>query len=636
MMLVRQQLAFRLDTANEVRVYDIDLSIAMAKEVLEYCKDVNLKDLCAKALSQLSLYCMIVGRNDDSLQYAKESIVMYEELHDEKGVADAKYSIASVYYKTNNYHIGLVFLIDSLNIYKKHNDYYNISRCEKSLGTVYEYSGDQNNAVQAYENAIIAAKSIKDLNLESNAYNNLSGIYIKQGKVDLANKIIEKSIYLKRQTGDVRGLAFALYGKAKVLLAQKEYDEAVKQFNESIAIHKEMGERLGLAMCYRKLAKLYKEIKEFNLAKKILVKTISITKKYNISIIKFKCFYLLYSIYKLEKRQTMALKYLEMYLEEKENVLNTQTLKVIDSYDMLVQMKTMQKEAKLQKEKSEIMEKSKMSEESARVRQEFLSTMSHEIRTPLNAITTIVSLLGEKYNHKDKKLINSLKFSSNLLMWIINDILDFTKLDLGKMKLELYPVKLQHLINNIWKSYKYQAREKGLEFKLESSVSEFEAYYIDETRITQILGNLINNAIKFTESGSVTMHVEQIKKGAKHDTLIFRVSDTGEGIEEKYLDKIFESFSQVKDTITRKKGGTGLGLAIVKSLVKLHRSTIEVKSEVGKGTDFWFELKLKKAIVEEKSQPISLENCLQGKTVLLAEDNNINAFIAKTLLNKWG
>lgn len=634
--MYRQQLSFRLDTANEARVYDIDLSIAIAKEVLEHCKEANLNDIAAKALSQLSLYCMIVGRNEEALQYAKESIALYEELNDDKGIADAKYSIASVYYKTNNYHIGLVFLIDALNIYKHYNDYYNISRCEKSLGTVYEYSGDQNNAVLSYENAIRAAKSIKDLNLESNAYNNLSGIYIKQGKIEIANKIIEKSIFLKRQKGDVRGLAFALYGKAKVLLAKKEYDESIKLFNESIAIHSEMGERLGLAMCYHKLARLYLEIKELSAAKKVLNKAIIITKKYNIILIRFKCFYMLYTIYKIEKKHTMALKYLERYLNEKENVINTQTLKVIDSYDMLVQMKTMQKEAKLQKEKAEIIEKSSRSEESARVRQEFLSTMSHEIRTPLNAITTIVSMLGEKYDNEDKKLINSLKFSSNLLMWILNDILDFTKLDLGKMKLELYPVKIQQLLENICKSYKYQAREKGLKFTMKSSISLTEAYYIDETRITQILGNLISNAIKFTEHGSITMHIEQVKKGPKYDLVVFKVSDTGEGIEDKYLAKIFESFSQIKDTITRKKGGTGLGLAIVKSLVKLHGSAIQVKSESGKGTDFWFELKLKKAHVEVKAKPVSFQNCLEGKTVLLAEDNNINAFIAKTLLSKWG
>lgn len=633
---MRRQLTLRLEIANEARLYDVDLSIAIAKEVLESSRNEDFRDISAKALSQLSLYCMVLGRNDESLHYAHESIALYEELKDDRGIADAKYSIASVYYKTDNYHIGLVFLIDALNIYKSYNDHYNISRCEKSLGTVYEYSGDEKNAVQAYENAIIAAKAIKDLNLESNAYNNLSGIYIKQGKIDLANKIIEKALYLKRQKGDVRGLAFALYGKAKVLLAKNEYEEAIKQFNESIAIHSEMGERLGLAMCYHKLGRLYLKTNELKLAKKVLIKAIAITKKYNISIIKFKCFYLLYTIYKQEKKHTMALKYIEKYLQEKENVINTQTLKIIDSYDMLVQMKTMQKEAKLQQEKTEIIEKSNRAEQSARVRQEFLSTMSHEIRTPLNAITTIVSMLGEKYDNEDRKLINSLKFSSNLLMWIINDILDFTKLDLGKMQLELHPVKLQPLIENIWKSYKYQAREKGLEFRMESSISLSDAYYIDETRITQILGNLINNAIKFTEKGSVTMNVEQLKKGIKYDSIVFRVSDTGEGIEEKYLSKIFESFSQVKDTITRKKGGTGLGLAIVKSLVKLHGSIIQVKSESGKGSDFWFEVKLKKASIEEKAEIVSVMSSLEGKKVLLAEDNSINAFIAKTLLTKWG
>ena len=218
-MALKDKLISLLDEANKARIYKLDYSIELAKEVLSSCNDSDLNDIKAKALSQLSLYHMIIGDNETALQHAQKSMDLFEALNDEKGIADAKYSIAGVYYKTDNYHIGLVFLIDALNIYKKFNDYYNISRCEKSLGTVYEYSDYQKSAIQAYENAIAAAKKINDLNLESNAYNNLSGVYIKQQKIELASTVIEKSIAIKQETGDVRGLAFDKYGRAKVLLA---------------------------------------------------------------------------------------------------------------------------------------------------------------------------------------------------------------------------------------------------------------------------------------------------------------------------------------------------------------------------------------------------------------------------------
>lgn len=635
-MDLKKQLLATLTEANEARIYNLDHSIALAEQVLAASQQSDLIAVRAKALSQLSLYHMIIGDNDAAMGFAQDSMSLYEELEDEKGIADAKYSIAGVYYKTDNYHIGLVFLIDALNIYKKGNDYYNISRCEKSLGTVYEYSDDQKSAVQAYENAIEAAKQINDLNLESNAYNNLSGVYIKQQQVDLAASVIEKSIALKQQTGDVRGMAFAKYGRAKVLMALEKYEASETEFKASKAIHLEMGERLGLAMCHHKMGKLYLAMNRLEDAKNEIYEGLTLTKQYNISIIKFKCYYLLYLIFKQEQNETMALEYLEHYLKEKEHVLNTQTLKVIDSYDMLVQMKTMQKEAELQREKAELIEKNNRAEEAARVRQEFLSTMSHEIRTPLNAITTIVSMLSERSNDEDKKLIHSLKFSSNLLMWIINDILDFTKLDLGKMMLEPNPVQLEPLMQNLRKSYKYQASEKGLQFRLRSNIPSDSCYLIDQTRLTQILGNLISNAIKFTASGQVELVVDIVRKGKINDKVLFQVIDTGEGIESKDLTKIFESFSQIKNTITRKEGGTGLGLAIVKNLVRLHNSDIVVASEAGKGTTFSFVLKLKKSTEFVESKKEVAHNNLENKTILLAEDNAINALIATRLLSQWG
>jgi len=236
-MVLKDKLISLLDEANKARIYKLDHSIELAKQVLSSCDNPDLNDIKAKALSQLSLYHMIIGDNETALEHAQNSMELFEALNDEKGIADAKYSIAGVYYKTDNYHIGLVFLIDALNIYKKFNDYYNISRCEKSLGTVYEYSDDQNSAVLAYENAIVAAKKINDLSLESNAYNNLSGVYIKQHKIELASTIIEKSLALKKETGDVRGLAFAKYGRGKVLMALQKYEESEIEFKESIAIH---------------------------------------------------------------------------------------------------------------------------------------------------------------------------------------------------------------------------------------------------------------------------------------------------------------------------------------------------------------------------------------------------------------
>ena len=631
----KQQVLYLLNEAYSSRVNNLKNSVQLAEQALAISRSVDDKGLIGQSLNQLSLYFMIMGEHEQSTSLSLEAMKYFEVLGDEKGIADAKYNIAGIYYKTDNYHLGLIYLIDCINIYQKFNDHHNESRAEKSLGTIYEYFGDQNNAVKAYENAIEAARKTGDLNLESNAYNNLSGVYLKQNKIFKALDLIEKSITMKKQTGDIRGLAFAIYGRAKVYSRTGQYEQAERDFKEALAIHEEMGERLGRGMVYHKLAALYLEMGLNEHAKEVANIGIEFSSKYNIAIIKFKCDYLLYRIYKLENNPTRALESLERYFKQREAVINTQTLKVIENYELITQMKTLQKEAQLQKEKAEIIEKKNRAEESARVRQEFLSTMSHEIRTPLNAVITIITLLSERSDKEEIQLLDSLKFASNNLLRIINDILDFTKLDTGKTQLEIRKTNFKTLMENIWKTYESLGKEKGLKLSLKMDMAVAESYELDETKISQILGNLISNAIKFTEQGKVDIEVDLISAYQDKDKLMFKVTDTGEGIPANFLTEIFDTFSQTKPIMTRKQGGTGLGLAIVKKLVELHGGNIHVQSEEGRGSSFHFELELKKAVVQIKAAD-DFTSQLTGKIALLAEDNDINAFVIRKLLSKWG
>lgn len=632
----KERVQAMLGEAYAGRINNLKRSVELAEEALTISRNIDDKSLTAKSLAQLSLYSMILGDYKKTIAFSEEAIRYFDELGDEHGAADARYNIAGIYYKTDNYHLGLVHMMDCLAVYKKYNDYYNQSRVEKSLGTIYEYFGDQNSAIKSYENAIEAAKMAGDQNLESNAYNNLSGVLLKQDKIEQAAEMIARSMEIKQQTGDIRGYAFAIYGRGKVHAKKHLFFEAEADYKEALRIHLEMGEKLGLGMTYHKLGLLYFEMGNFDLAKKTLNKALEFSNAYNIVIIKFKCSYLLYRIARLENDPARSLEYLERYLKEKEGVINTQTLKVIENYELISQVKGMEKEAQMQKEKAEIMEKKNRAEEAVRVRQEFLSTMSHEIRTPLNAVITITSLLKEKSDPEDKQLLDSLKFASNNLMRIINDILDLSKLDAGKAHLETRQAGLKPLLENIWRTYEPMAREKGLKLSLKTDVSLADAYELDETKISQILGNLINNAIKFTEKGSVIIEVEKMPgSDAASDHLNFKITDTGEGIAPEFLNEIFESFSQIKPITTRRHGGTGLGLAIVKKLVELHEGSIHVSSEVGKGSTFHFDLKLKKAQIPEKPE-IEPSNQLEGKNALLAEDNEINAFVARKLLSKWG
>ncbi|MBC7383399.1 MAG: response regulator [Bacteroidia bacterium] len=623
-----------LNEAYTCRVNNLNRSTELANEALIISRNMDDKALIGKSLCRLALFAMIKGEYKESMRMSEEAMVYFEELHDEKGIADAKYNIAGIYYKTNNYHLGLVYLIDCLSIYRKYNDYHNQARVQKSLGTIYEYFGDQKNAVKSYESAIEAAREAGDLNLESNVYNPLSGIFLNQDNISRAMDMIERSIEMKKHSGDIRGLAFALYGRGKVYTRTKRFAEAEVDFKETLAIHKAMGERLGMAMAYYKLGALYVEMNVIEKAKYTLEEALRFSEEYNIVIIKFKCYYLLYQIYKKENNAETSLSYLEQYLCEKEGVINTQTLKIIENYELITKMESLEMEAQSQKEKAEITEKKNRAEHAARVKQEFLSTMSHEIRTPLNAVITIASLLKDKSNEEDKQLLDAIKFAGNNLLLIINDILDFTKLESGKVLLETRPSDFKSLIENIKNTYVSLAIEKGLDLHLNIDPSLFVIYELDETKISQILGNLITNSIKFTDYGWVTIEIEKLNSEENSDTLRFKINDTGVGINNKHLDEIFESFFQPKTVTTRKHGGSGLGLAIVKRLVELHGSKVLVNSIVGEGSTFYFDIKLERSD-RPLREAVKYSNKLKEKTVLLAEDNMVNAMVAIKLLSNW-
>jgi len=624
-----------LEEAYQIRGNDIKKSIILARKALALSQGAKLEKLVADSLNRISLFLMITGENEESIRCSRDAIAYYQQINDEKGIADAKYNLGGIYYKTNNHHLGLIQLLDCLSIYQKFGDYHNQARVHKSLGTIYEYFNDEKRAIQAYEESLIAAKKVNDLNLESNTLNPLSGIYLNKGDFSEAMRLIEKSIAIKNKTGDTRGLAFAYYGRGKIYIKTKEYDKAEQDFNEALEIQKKVHDPLGIAICYIKIGILYYEKGDFHKTIEIANIGIQFGITNDISLVTFKSYHLLYKTYKKLGQLDKSLEYLEIYLDEKEQTFNEQTQKIVESYERITRIEAQEKETKLQLEKTEILKKKNIAEESNRVKQDFLSTMSHEIRTPLNAIITISNLLDENRDPKEKELIESLRFSSNNLLLLINDILDFSKLEAGKSELDKYPSDLKQLLQNIKNTYNSMAKEKGLLLKLMINEGLAEVYKLDETKISQILGNLISNAIKFTNFGKVDIIVSKKGVDKELDLVEFKVKDTGPGIEKGYINTIFDSFSQSKSVTKRKEGGSGLGLAIVKKLVSLHESEIILESEENVGTKFTFTLKLEKATLTLKTNH-EVVNELDGKHILLAEDNMVNAMVAEKLLSNWG
>jgi PAS domain S-box-containing protein len=271
-----------------------------------------------------------------------------------------------------------------------------------------------------------------------------------------------------------------------------------------------------------------------------------------------------------------------------------------------------------------------------RAKDMFISVMSHEIRTPLNAVIGMSHLLLEDDPLEgQKENLNILKFSAENLMTLINDVLDFAKIETGNVELEKERVDLTELVQSITSSMQYKAGEKNI--YISKSIDEAIPKVIlgDRTRLIQILLNLVGNAIKFTEKGGVTIDLRTIQETEQDVRIRFAVIDTGIGIAANKLGTIFEQFKQAEMDTTRKYGGTGLGLAISKRLIELHDSRINVDSVPGQGSTFWFTIGFKKGDYQLNRNSKNVEQGL-NINVLVVDDNQINRLLINKILKKWG
>lgn len=271
----------------------------------------------------------------------------------------------------------------------------------------------------------------------------------------------------------------------------------------------------------------------------------------------------------------------------------------------------------------------------SRAKDMFISVMSHEIRTPLNAVIGMSHLLleGPKLDAQ-KENLQVLKFSSDNLLTLINDVLDFTKIETGNVELEQSPMHLGDIIQSITASLQYKTKEKNIYLQSQIDPAIPDVLIGDSTRLSQIILNIAGNAVKFTNAGGVKIILEVIDQTRKQVRIRFSVTDTGIGIASDKLNTIFESFKQADTSTTRKYGGTGLGLAISKRLIELHDSRINVDSEPGKGSTFWFTITFNKAD-NKKSDNINVETGL-NISVLVVDDNQINRLLINKILTKWG
>ncbi len=287
--------------------------------------------------------------------------------------------------------------------------------------------------------------------------------------------------------------------------------------------------------------------------------------------------------------------------------------------------------------------------EAARLKSEFLANMSHEIRTPMNGVLGMIELLSRStLDERQTRHLSTLRTSAGALMSVVNDILDFSKIEAGKMELREENCRVRALVDEVTELFAARAELRGVQIqaKVEADVpSQVEA---DTERVRQVLSNLVGNAVKFTESGTITVRASVEENKGPVLQLRFEVTDTGVGIDPAMQSKLFEAFSQVDGSLTRKRGGTGLGLAICKQLVLLMKGRMGVTSALGRGSTFWFVLPLRRlestaslllpsaSDAAPLAAPPSSASSASSRRILVAEDNPINQEVIREILSELG
>ena len=584
-------------------------AIEFTEKAITYAKSNNLNDKLADSYLQLGNIYYDLEKNNLAIDYFIRAVNTFDTKEPKTNLALSYYGLGKCYLKKDNIKVAEIYFEKAASLYEKLNFFEAIELINLQKGIIKKEKKDYPEATT------ILLSVIK--NLDDDAFlSTKSEAYFQLGEIEMAQKKYAKAI--------------SYYDLANVANQTNKSDfEASKKILKQLSIAYERSHNKEKSYFYLKkyddltdsISKHFLSFDSENMIDKIQfdeqLKTIEQLDKEKKSQQKTLRFSKLISILSIALISILSLLSLSLY---KNNKIRISTNKLL---------KEKNKELIAEKERAEL---------ASKARADFLSTVSHELRTPLNAINGITYLLlQEKPKASQLNYLKSLEFSGNYLLNFINDILEINRLESDKVTVEKISFDLRELIENITISFKEFISENNINCHLyidETITSNLKG---DPTKLSQIIINLLNNAIKFSKNGDVWCTVKKINESNNEIKLYFEVKDNGIGIPIDKQETIFDSFSQGSVEINRTYGGTGLGLSIVKKILELMGSTIHLKSESGKGSTFSFELEFEKAAKDEVKKEINQKiEYLNKKNILLVEDNKINQMITQKMLEKKG
>ena len=580
------------------------------QKAINYSKVIRNTQAQANQTYNVGKIYFDLKKYNDAIETFHRSITLYKNLKPNAEYAYSYYYLGVCYIEKSNFADAEICFDKTESIFEelKINDTAETLALQR--GIISKSKENYDVASTIFKTIIAKPDSPEILNSKVEALYQIGTIEASRNRFNLALNYLNKALKLNEKDKNIEQKSDILLALSTVFEKTLDKNNAYSYLKQHLNLKESISilnnERLGIDDYDKfKETERLKELAQIDRDNKQQEKTSKFSK--------------LISILAIALISILSLLSLSLY---KNNIIRTQSN---------LMLKEKNKELEIAKEKAE---------RASNARSEFLSTVSHELRTPLNAINGIAHLLLEENPKKSQmNYLSSLKFSGDYLTKFINEILEINKIDSNKVEIEYISFNLKQLLEDIQNSLKELASINNNKFNLEIDSSIPDYLIGDPTKLSQIMLNLINNALKFTKNGSVSVIVKLHSLKDKNATLYFEVTDTGIGIPADKLQSVFDSFSQGSIEINRKYGGTGLGLTIVKKLIKILGGRINLSSVVGKGSSFSFELQFKMGSqlvnLDEKTKTYD-DSRLKNKKILLVEDNKINQMITDKMLRNKG
>ena len=622
-----------------------DSARARLLDALHNAQELGDSTIMETVFSQLGRNDMEIGKFQEALDYFLKDLDIAIHRHDPVAIGNAYNDLGCIYLyqfeptTAQRYlRLGLSYAISTKDTRLKAHIYNNIGLSfNDTVGTIPHYQENLDSALNYFRQAVALYAETDERYTRARVLGNMGDIFEKKHLLDSALVYDRQAIYMHEAVGIASTYMAAAYAQlGNLFLRIRHSDSAFHYLLLARDIDQRIGARRGLYYHFLDLSRAYAQSGDYKQAYEYLGLGANLHDSlYNVD--KSRVFSEMETKYQTSKKEKEIA---EQNQEIRQQRVVNYAVMGIAAVLCLIALIIYRNDRQKQRVNRELARAKERAEASELLEKQFLANMSHEIRTPMNAVLGMTTLLLEtELNTKQRDYLEAIAASADNLLIIINDILDLSKLQAGKMELERIPFRLHDVTRHVVEMMGFKAEAKHITLTEEFDESMPAVVVGDPARLTQILVNLAGNAIKFTPHGSVTIRIAATAVGADRKMNVrIGVRDTGIGIAADKLATIFDSFSQADAETSRKYGGTGLGLAISRTLVELQGGHIDVTSELGKGSEFSFTIPYEvtsEEILTESELPVPSETVsLEGLRVLLVEDNEYNQIVlADTLRN---